>query len=252
MFDVVSGYLYLLVYVQGLVCVVVCVGVVIYEYLLVLWLEWGMCLWLCIVVGSVSVSYVVIVGNVLLQGIVLVQEVWIMLVGIYIGVLQVLGKVCVQVLICNDMVVVDVSWVLDYFCFSYDYWLLFGGWVSYLVLLLLGLCGVMMWCMYQVFLQLVDVGMDYVWGGLVDIICNCVFDWGCLDFMVYYVQGFFGYGVVVVGLVGVILVEVIVGQLEWLDVFVCIFYCCFLGGCVLCILLLVVVMFWYKLCDVLW
>ena len=52
-------------------------------------------------------------------------------VGTYIGATSPLGKELAAKLISNNMAVADMNYVLDYFRFSDDYRLLFGGRVSY-------------------------------------------------------------------------------------------------------------------------
>jgi len=252
MFDAASGHLHPLAYAQGLARAAACAGAVIHEHSPVLRLERGTRPRLRTAAGSVSASHVVIAGNALLQGIAPAQEARIMPVGTYIGASQVLGKARAQALIRNDMAVADVSWALDYFRLSHDHRLLFGGRASYSALPPPGLRGVMTRRMHQVFPQLADVGMDYVWGGLVDITRNRAPDWGRLDPTVYYAQGFSGHGVAAAGLAGVILAEAIAGQSERLDVFARIPHRRFPGGRALRTPLLVAAMSWYKLRDALW
>lgn len=84
--------------------------------------------------------------------------------------------------------------------------------------------------MVGVFLQFGDVCVDYVWGGFVDVMCNCVLDFGVIDLNFFYVQGFSGYGVVFIGIVGCVVVGVIVGDMYVFDLFVCLCYWCFFGG----------------------
>ncbi|WP_262071630.1 FAD-binding oxidoreductase [Stenotrophomonas sp. Marseille-Q5258] len=252
MFDADSGHLHPLAYAQGLARAAACAGAVIHEHSPVLRLERGTRPRLRTAAGSVSASHVVIAGNALLQGIAPAQEARIMPVGTYIGASQVLGKARAQALIRNDMAVADVSWALDYFRLSHDHRLLFGGRASYSALPPPGLRGVMTRRMHQVFPQLADVEMDYVWGGLVDITRNRAPDWGRLDPTVYYAQGFSGHGVAAAGLAGVILAEAIAGQSERLDVFARIPHRRFPGGRALRTPLLVAAMSWYKLRDALW
>lgn len=252
MFDAASGHLHPLAYAQGLARAAACAGAVIHEHSPVLRLERGTRPRLRTAVGSVSASHVVIAGNALLQGIAPPQEARIMPVGTYIGASEVLGQARAQALIRNDMAVADVSWALDYFRLSHDHRVLFGGRASYSALPPPGLRGVMTRRMHKVFPQLADVGMEYVWGGLIDITRNRAPDWGRLDPNVYYAQGFSGHGVAAAGLAGVILAEAIAGQAERLDVFARIPHRRFPGGRALRTPLLVAAMSWYKLRDALW
>lgn len=69
--------------------------------------------------------------------------------------------------------------MFDYFCLSFDNWLLFGGGCMYFGGILVDIVVVM--CLYFecVFLYLVGVLFDYVWGGYIDISMCCMLDIGC-------------------------------------------------------------------------
>ncbi len=53
-----------------------------------------------------------------------------------------------------------------------------------------------------VFPQLADVGIDYAWGGFVDVTMNRAPDLGRIGANIYYVQGFSGHGLVFAGMAG--------------------------------------------------
>ena len=74
----------------------------------------------------------------------------------------------------------DNNFVLDYFRFSADHRLLFGGRVSYTTKTPARLKEIMRQRMVQVFPQLKDVAEEFVWGGFVDISMNRAPDFGRL------------------------------------------------------------------------
>lgn len=251
LYDFDSGYFYLFNYMFGFVWVVIDVGVCIYEDSCVI------CV--CDVVGgyvvemgggNVCVCFVVFVCNIYVGMFVFVLLRKIMLVGIYVIVIELFGEVCVVVLMFVCVVICDSCFVFDYFWLVFDMWFVWGGKVSYLMCVLCDFVVVMCVDMLKMFLQFVDVKVDYVWGGFVDIMMNCVLYFGCIMLIMYFVQGFLGYGVNMIVFVGKLIVEVIDGQVSCFDLFDKIWYCDFFGGVVLCMLVLVFVMSWYWLLDV--
>lgn len=162
-YDLCFGYLYLFKYCWGLVCVVVQLGVCFFEYSVVVVMDKGVWLVFCIEVGQVCVIQVLLVGNVYLFELVfeLVLELvlCVMFVGIYIGCIEVIDFVWFQVLIFSCLVVCDINFVLDYFWLMVDQCLLYGGWVSYsIVLLCLLVVSMCEWLLLS-FFQLQNVGM---------------------------------------------------------------------------------------------
>jgi gamma-glutamylputrescine oxidase len=66
--------------------------------------------------------------------------------------------------------------------------------------------------MHQVFPQLKDVDIDYVWGGYVDISMSRAPHWGRIGQNLYFAQGFSGHGIAATGLAGRVIAEAIHGQ----------------------------------------
>ncbi|HBK47653.1 MAG TPA: FAD-dependent oxidoreductase, partial [Xanthomonadaceae bacterium] len=180
--------------------------------------------------GSVEADFAVIAGNAWLHGIAPELESRIMPVGTYVGATPVLGQARARALIRNDMAVADTNWALDYYRLSADHRLLFGGRASYSSLPPPGLRRAMTRRMHRVFPQLRDVGLDYVWGGYVDISRNRAPHWGRLAPNIYFAQGFSGHGVAATGLAGSVIAEAIAGQAARLDLFARIPHRPFPGG----------------------
>lgn len=251
LYDPHSGHLHPLEYALGLARAALAAGVVIHEQSRVTSLVRGARAVLKTARGEVHCDFAVIAGNALLRGIAPELESRMMPVGTYIAATAPLGQARARALIGNDMAVADTNWALDYFRLSRDHRLLFGGRASYSTLPPPNLRSTMTRRMRNVFPQLADVGMEYVWGGNIDISLNRAPHWGALTPNVYFAQGFSGHGVVATGLAGKLIAEAIRGQSERLDLFARIPHAPFPGGRALRTPLLVAAMAWYKLRDAL-
>jgi gamma-glutamylputrescine oxidase len=141
--------------------------------------------------------------------------------------------------------------VLDYFRFSADRRMLFGGRVSYSTRTPKHLREVMAERMAQVFPELAALPVDYVWGGFVDISMNRAPDFGRLGANLFYLQGFSGHGVALTGLAGKVVAEAVAGQAERLDVFARLQHRKFPGGALLRTPSLVLGMAYHQLRDLL-
>ncbi|MFT4257489.1 MAG: FAD-binding oxidoreductase [Pseudoxanthomonas sp.] len=252
MYDAASGHLHPLKYALGLGRAALDAGVQVFEHSPVTRLQRGPRPVLHAAQGQVRANFAVIAGNAWLRGIAPELESRIMPVGTYIGATAPLGEARAKDLIRNDMAVADCNWALDYYRLSRDHRLLFGGRASYSSLPPPGLKGVMTRRMHKVFPQLHDVGLEYVWGGYVDISVNRGPHWGRLTPNVYFAQGFSGHGVATTGLAGAVIAEAIRGQSQRLDVFEKLKHLPFPGGRLLRTPMLVTAMAWYRLRDRLW
>jgi len=251
LYDPNSGHLHPLEYALGLGRAALAAGVVIHEQSRVTSLVRGARPMLKTTHGEVQCDFAVIAGNALLHGIAPELESRMMPVGTYIGATAPLGEARARALIRNDMAVADTNWALDYFRLSRDHRLLFGGRASYSTLPPPNLRGTMTRRMRNVFPQLADVEMEYVWGGNIDISLNRAPHWGALTPNVYFAQGFSGHGVIATGLAGKLIAEAIRGQSERLDLFARIPHAPFPGGRLMRTPMLVAGMAWYKLRDAL-
>lgn len=175
----------------------------------------------------------------------------IMPVGTYmIGTVPVGAALC-QELIPSGAAVCDNNFVLDYFRFSADHRMLFGGRVSYTTMTPPNLAVLMRDRMVQVFPQMRGVPVEFVWGGFVDISMNRAPDFGRLAPNVYYLQGFSGHGVALTGLAGRVVAEAIAGQAGRFDVFARLQHHRFPGGPWLRTPALALGMLWHRMRDVL-
>jgi gamma-glutamylputrescine oxidase len=105
--------------------------------------------------------------------------------------------------------------------------------------------------MHRVFPQLAGVGLDYVWGGYVDISMSRAPDFGRIGSNLYYLQGFSGHGIAMAGMAGRLAAETIAGQSERFDLYGRLRHRAFPGGRLLRTPALVLGMLWYRLRDLL-
>ncbi len=205
--------------------------------------------------GQVQARFAVLAGNCMLSAISpqLARPLHsrIMPVGTYIIGTAAIDPAHCQRLIPSNAAVCDNNFVLDYFRFSADHRLLFGGRVSYTTMTPPRLQAVMRERMVRIFPALKDVPVDYVWGGFVDISMNRAPDFGRLSSKVYYLQGFSGHGVAATGLAGRLVAEAIAGQASRFDLFARIRHTPFPGGAMLRTPALALGMLWYRFKDAL-
>lgn len=205
--------------------------------------------------GSVKARFVVLAGNMYLPEVApnlapaLARR--IMPVGTYIVGTEPVDPELAASLIPSKSAVCDSNFVLDYFRFSADNRMLFGGRVSYSTMTPPNLKEDMQKRMKLVFPQLASTKVEYSWGGFVDITMNRAPDFGRVAPNIYYLQGFSGHGVALTGMAGKLVAEAIGGQAERLDLMARIPHHDFPGGKLLRTPALVLGMAWYRLRDLL-
>lgn len=248
-----SGHLHPLKYGLGLARAAKQLGVKIFENSPVLDMRRAPTLTARTARGQVKASFGVLAGNCMLgeYGPRVAPDITprIMPVGTYIvGTAPLSAEVCAR-LIARHAAVCDNNFVLDYFRFSADHRLLFGGRVSYSARTPAHLQESMAKRLAAVFPELREVGIDYVWGGFVDISMNRTPDFGRLGSNLYYLQGFSGHGVALTGLAGQLVAQAIAGQSERFDLFASLQHRSFPGGALLRMPSLVLGMLYHRLGD---
>lgn len=218
-----SGHLHPLKYGIGLARAAQSLGVRIFEKSAVTGLERAPVLKARTSQGCVSAKFAVLAGNCTLPeyGPKVAPELTprIMPVGTYMISTEPLPEALCRQLIPSNAAVCDNNFILDYFRFSADHRMLFGGRVSYSTRTPSNLKAVMAQRMGAIFPQLKSVQIEHVWGGFVDISMNRAPDFGRLGSNVYYLQGFSGHGVALTGLAGQLVAQAVAGQAENFDVF---------------------------------
>jgi len=254
-YETVSGHLHPLKYGLGLAQAARSLGVQIFEYSPVTRLRRGSTLKAATTKGSVTAAFGVLAGNCTLDeyGPEVAPDIAprVMPVGTYMISTVPLEPTLCRRLIPSNSAVCDNNFVLDYFRFSADHRMLFGGRVSYSTRTPSGLKALMAKRMGDVFPGLRGVSVDYVWGGFVDISMNRAPDFGRLGSNLYYLQGFSGHGVALTGLAGRVVAQAVAGQAERLDVFARLQHRKFPGGPVLRVPSLVLGMAYHRLRDAL-
>ena len=203
--------------------------------------------------GVVSARFGVLAGNCMLPeyGPRVAPEITprIMPVGTYIIGTAPIEQGLSERLVAHNAAVCDNNFVLDYYRFSAERRMLFGGRVSYTTRTPPNLKAVMAKRMGEVFPDLQGTPVDYVWGGFVDISMNRAPDFGRLGDNLYYLQGFSGHGVALTGLAGQLVAEAVVGQAERFDVFTRLKHREFPGGAWLRTPSLALGMLWHRMKD---
>jgi gamma-glutamylputrescine oxidase len=249
-----SGHLHPLKYALGLAQAAQAAGVRLHEHSPVTGLDRGRTLVARTARGQVTARYGVLAGNCMLPefGPAVAPEIAprIMPVGTYIVGTAPLDPALCERLIPGNAAVCDNNFVLDYFRFSADHRMLFGGRVSYTTRTPPDLKGVMARRMGAVFPELKDVPVEYVWGGFVDISMNRAPDFGRLGDNLYYLQGFSGHGVALTGLAGQMVAEAVAGQAGRFDLFARLKHHAFPGGPLLRTPTLALGMLWHRMKDV--
>jgi gamma-glutamylputrescine oxidase len=252
-FEKKSGHLHPLKYGLGLARAAKSLGVQIFEKSAVTDIRRGSSLTATTSAGSVSARFGVLAGNCTLgeYGPAVAPEIAprIMPVGTYIiGTAPLDPAVCKR-LVPSNASVCDNNFILDYFRFSADHRMLFGGRVSYSTRTPSDLQAIMARRMVEVFPVLRNVPVEFVWGGFVDISMNRAPDFGRLGDNLYYLQGFSGHGVALTGLAGRVLAQAVAGQAERFDVFAALQHRKFPGGGLLRTPSLVLGMMYHRLMD---
>lgn len=250
-----SGHLHPLKYALGLAGAAQAAGVRIFERSPVTGLQRGRQLVASTAQGQVRARFGVLAGNCMLPefGPQVAPEIAprIMPVGTYIVSTQPLDPALCQRLIPSNAAVCDNNFVLDYFRFSADQRMLFGGRVSYTTRTPGNLEATMRERMGQVFPDLRGAPIEHVWGGFVDISMNRAPDFGRLGDNLYYLQGFSGHGVALTGLAGQLVADAVTGQAGRFDVFARLQHHRFPGGALLRTPSLALGMWWHRMRDAL-
>jgi gamma-glutamylputrescine oxidase len=246
-----SGHLHPLKYGLGLAQAAKRLGVEIFSNSPVVDLKRGSTLIAVTAQGQVRASFGVLAGNCTLgeYGPRVAPDInaRIMPVGTYIvGTEPLAPDLCAR-LIARNAAVCDNNFVLDYFRFSADHRLLFGGRVSYSAHTPARLQERMAQRLAAVFPELSGVAIDYVWGGFVDISMNRAPDFGRSGLNLYYLQGFSGHGVALTGLAGRLVAQAVAGQSERFDLFASLQHRPFPGGALLRMPSLVLGMWYHRL-----
>jgi gamma-glutamylputrescine oxidase len=152
-------------------------------------------------------------------------------------------------IIRHNYAVADSKFVVNYFRFSDDHRLLFGGTESYGYTFPRDIAGNVRKPLAEIFPQLADVQIDHAWGGTLAITMNRLPHYTRIAGNILSMSGFSGAGVALGTLSGQIAAETIAGQAGRFDVMARIPTPAFPGGAYLRSPLLILGMLWYALRD---
>ncbi|WP_209426553.1 FAD-binding oxidoreductase [Pararhodobacter sp. SW119] len=148
-----------------------------------------------------------------------------------------------------DHAVADSKFVINYFRFSHDNRLLFGGGESYGYRFPADIAATVRRPMEAIFPQLKGIEITHAWGGTLGITVNRMPHFERLSGNVLSAAGYSGHGVAMATMGGKLLAEAIAGQAERFDLMASVPTKPFPGGTALRQPLLVAAMLWYALRD---
>ena len=152
-------------------------------------------------------------------------------------------------ILSQNIAVADTKFVVNYFRFSDDNRMLFGGTESYGYRFPKDIAAQVRKPMEQIFPQLTGTPIDYAWGGTLAITMNRLPHYQCYSGNILSMSGFSGQGVALGTLSGQIAADAIAGQAERFDVMASIPTPRFPGGRAMRQPLLILAMLWYSLRD---
>ena len=251
LYDAGAGHLHPLRYTLGVGRAAIAAGAHIFEHSEVTGITYGPTVTVKTAKGSVRAKFLALCANV--GHVDLSDRLARKLIGVasYIVASKPLGEARAKALLKDNIAVADLNWIIDYYRFSADYRMLFGGRVSYSGVDPLGTARATRQRMLNVFPQLADVEIDYAWGGMIDITMSRLPNFGRLEPNVYYLQGYSGHGMVASTIAGRIAAEAIAGQAERFDVMARLKHHDFPGGKLFRRPTLVMAMTWFRLRDLL-
>lgn len=160
-----------------------------------------------------------------------------------------LGSERQEELIKANRAVADSKFVINYFRFSDDHRLLFGGTESYGYTFPKDIAGSVRKPMEEVFPQLAGTRIDYAWGGTLGITLNRMPHFARLSDNAISMSGFSGHGIAMASMSGKIAADTIAGQAERFDAIAALPSVPFPGGATFRWPLLVLAMLYYSLRD---
>ena len=152
-------------------------------------------------------------------------------------------------LISYDYAVADSKFVVNYFRFSDDGRMLFGGTESYGYKFPKNIADAVRKPMKEIFPQLKNAQIDYAWGGTLGITMNRMPCFDRVQSNILNASGYSGHGVAMATLGGKLAAQAIMGQSEKFDLMASIPTPRFPGGAKMRTPLLVLAMVWYSMRD---
>ena len=131
-----------------------------------------------------------------------------------------LGTDKAKEIISNNYAVCDTRFIIDYYRFSEDWRMIFGGGETFSANFLKNPQNFVLKRMYKVFPQLKKYKVDYSWGGTLAITVNRLPSFGTMmNGKLFYAFGYSGHGLALSVLAGKLISEKIKGYNERFDFF---------------------------------
>ena len=247
--DMNAGHLHPLKYARGLARAAEDAGARIFELSEVVSVDRGDPVTIRTAQGRIRADYLVLGCNGYLDG--LVEEVprFVMPINNFIIATEPLSEAQAASILARDYAVADSKFVVNYFRFSEDRRLLFGGRESYGYRYPKNIKSFVRKAMVDIFPQTSDLRIDYGWGGTLAITMNRLPFLRRLAPNIFNASGYSGHGVGMATLAGQMIAEAIGGNSARFDSMSQIKAAGFPGGRKLRHPLLVAAMLWYSLRD---
>ncbi len=247
--DAEAGHLHPLQLARGLATAADVAGAQIFEMSEVLSIEEGKRPVVATATGRVSCDFVVLGCNGYLDKLIEPVASKVMPINNFIVATERLNAQQQRAMIANDYAVADSKFVVNYFRFSADGRLLFGGKESYGYRYPADIKSFVRKAMVDIFPQSSDLKIEYGWGGTLAITMSRLPFLRRLGSSIYNASGYSGHGVGMATMSGKLIAEAIQGQSERFDVMAAIEAAGFPGGPAWRHPLLVAAMLWYSLRD---
>lgn len=200
--------------------------------------------------GSVLAKFVILAGVTGMKGLAPLRRVS-MTATAHMIATEPLSETRVKQIMTRDIAVIDSRFIMDYYRFSSDRRLLFGGNCNYSDREYAGEDMRLRERMTTLFPLLKMTRIDHCWRGPLDLTMNRIPHLGRLTPQIYYAHGFGGQGAILTHILGKIMAEAVAGTAERFDVFARLPHRHFPGGDLLKRPLFVAAMTWYRLRDLL-
>lgn len=200
--------------------------------------------------GSVNAKFVVLAGVTGMKGLAPLRKASITATAHVIAT-EPLSDARRQQIMTRDLAVIDARFIMDYYRFSSDNRLLFGGNCNYSDREYAGEDMRLRERMTTLFPILKMTRIDHCWRGPLDLTMNRMPHLGRLSPHIYFAHGFGGQGVILTNILGKIMAEAVAGTAERFDVFAKMRHNTFPGGDLLRRPLFVAAMTWFRLRDML-
>ena len=247
--DMGSGHLNPLQYALGLTRLALSVGVRIFEQSRATSIVAGSPVQVATKQAQITSDYAILAGNGYMGDLHPGVAAKVMPINNFIAATEVIPDAIREELISNNHAVADSKFVVNYFRFSDDGRMLFGGTESYGYRFPKDIAAKVRQPMAEIFPQLSTARIDYAWGGTLGITMNRMPYFERLKGNVLTLGGYSGHGVAMATLGGKLAAEAISGQAERFDLMASVPTHRFPGGTMMRWPLLVLAMVWYSLRD---